>query len=152
MIDSIKAFFNAITEPQQIHSEDSHDLAISALLCEVCKADHHIAKEEEAVIEKTLTKLLNVDTAQAKTLLEIGKEKATLSNSLFDFTTQLQELDYDVRCNIIKAMWEVAYADNNLDPIEELIIRKASDLIYVTHSEFIRTKLSVINSLPQAAV
>jgi len=152
MIDSIKAFFNAITEPQQIHSEDSHDLAISALLCEVCKADHHIAKEEEAVIEKTLTKLLNVDTAQAKALLEIGKEKATLSNSLFDFTTQLQGLDYDVRCNIIKAMWEVAYADNSLDPIEELIIRKASDLIYVGHSEFIKTKLSVINSLPQVTL
>ena len=40
-------------------------------------------------------------------------------------------------------MWQVAYADNVLDPIEEAIIRKVAELLYVNHSDFIRAKLSV---------
>jgi len=37
-------------------------------------------------------------------------------------------------------MWEIAYADNQLDKYEEYVIRKVADLIHVSHSEFIRAK------------
>jgi uncharacterized tellurite resistance protein B-like protein len=37
-------------------------------------------------------------------------------------------------------MWELAYADAELDKYEEYVIRKVADLIYVSHSEFIRAK------------
>lgn len=37
-------------------------------------------------------------------------------------------------------MWELAYADTELEKYEEYIIRKVADLIYVSHSEFIRAK------------
>ena len=40
-------------------------------------------------------------------------------------------------------MWQVAYADDHLDPIEEAVIRKVAELLYVNHSEFIRAKLSI---------
>jgi uncharacterized tellurite resistance protein B-like protein len=39
-------------------------------------------------------------------------------------------------------MWRVAYADERLDKYEEHLIRKISDLIYVSHRDFIRTKHS----------
>jgi uncharacterized tellurite resistance protein B-like protein len=152
MISKIKEFFNSIIEQDETTAANDHSLAISALLCEVCNADHIVDKEEEAVIERTLSKLLLIDNSQAKALLKTGKEKIALSNSLFDFTSQLRELDYETRSKLIKAMWEVAYADNYLDPIEEHVIRKVSDLIYVQHSEFIRTKLSVVGTLSGAAI
>ncbi|MCG6201511.1 TerB family tellurite resistance protein [Psychromonas antarctica] len=149
MISKIKTFFNSILEQENIPAAaDDHRIAITALLCEVCNADHIISEEEEITIERTLSKLLLIDQTQAKSLLQTGKEKIKSSNSLFDFTSQLRAADYDIRSRLIRAMWEVAYADNHLDPIEEHIIRKVSDLIYVKHSEFIRTKLSVIEALP----
>lgn len=40
-------------------------------------------------------------------------------------------------------MWLVAFADQHLDPVEEAIIRKVAELLYVNHSDFIRAKLTV---------
>ena len=40
-------------------------------------------------------------------------------------------------------MWEVAHADGEIDPLEDAVIRKSAELLYVDHSEFIRAKLSV---------
>lgn len=150
MINKIKAFFSYLDTQDDVVSTNDQSLAITALLCEVSNADHIIGKEEDAVIERTLSKLLSIDKNQARALLKTGKEKIASSNSLYDFTSQLRALDNETRSKLIKAMWEVAYADNHLDPIEELIIRKVSDLIYVNHSEFIRTKLSVVDTLSDA--
>lgn len=38
-------------------------------------------------------------------------------------------------------MWVIAFADGVLDPIEESVIRKVAELIYLDHNEFIRAKL-----------
>ena len=46
---------------------------------------------------------------------------------------------------LIKNMWEVAYADGNLDRYEEHLIRRVAELLYVSHSDFIKTKLAVKN-------
>ena len=41
-------------------------------------------------------------------------------------------------------MWQVAHADGHIDPMEDAVIRKVAELLYVDHSEFIRAKLDVI--------
>jgi len=144
MIAKIKKFLNSVIEQGSAPAAHDHKVAIVCLLCEVCNADHVVAAEEEAAIEKTLSKLLLIENAKVKQLLEIGKEAIKQSNSLFDFTSQLRELNSDTRIKLISAMWEVAYADGHLDPVEESIIRKVAALIYVGHSDFIRTKLAII--------
>ncbi|WP_019614366.1 TerB family tellurite resistance protein [Psychromonas ossibalaenae] len=146
MIAKIKDFLNSMIETDASASEEDHRIAIVSLLCEVCNANHSIADKEEEAVVRTLSKLLHIDTDKAQELLEIGKEEIKSSNSLFDFTSQLSHLDSESRIRLISAMWEVAYADNHLDPIEESIIRKVAALIYVGHNEFIRTKLAVMPS------
>ena len=71
------------------------------------------------------------------------------STSIFDFTSSLSDLTHDARIGVIDMMWRVAYSDNNLCEIEEAIIRRVAGLLYVPHSEFIRTKLNVLNELAQ---
>jgi uncharacterized tellurite resistance protein B-like protein len=51
----------------------------------------------------------------------------------------------------MKAMWEMAYADGDLDKYEDYIIRKIADLIYVPHTEFIRAKSLVKANLATAS-
>ncbi len=41
----------------------------------------------------------------------------------------------------------MAFADKNLDKYEEYLIRKISDLLHVSHSDFIQQKLKVKESL-----
>ena len=142
MFTKINDFFNS--KPIQDAKTLDDTAAIVCLLCEVANADHSISDKEMAAVERTLCKLLQIDTDKAKELIIIGKETIKSSNSLFQFTSELRALDQRSRINLISAMWEVAYADNHLDPIEEAIIRKVAKLIYVEHSDFIRTKLAII--------
>jgi len=109
-------------------------------LCEVCIADENHAAEEELAIIHTLQKLVHIDQAKAAELLKAAMQEVKTSNSVFDFTSKLTDLDYEMRIALIKAMWEVAYADGELDLMEEALIRKVAALI----SDFIRTKLAVI--------
>jgi len=141
MIAKIKQFLNSMVPPDSPEFDKS--LAIVCLLCEVCVADHESDSKEETAIINTLQKLLNIDADNASTLLQEGMKEVSTSNSVFDFTSQLGELDSDARIDLIKAMWEVAYADGHLDEMEEALIRKVASLLYVNHSDFIKTKLAI---------
>jgi uncharacterized tellurite resistance protein B-like protein len=144
MFSKIQTFLSSILQQDaKIPAYNDDTIAIACLLCEVSNADHEIRAEEVDAIESTLCKLLRIDKCKAKELLLIAKESIKSANSLFEFTSKLRSLDRQSRINLITAMWEVAFADGHLDPIEEAIIRKVAKLIYVEHSAFIRTKLAV---------
>ena len=129
------------------NEKTDHRIAIASLLCAVAYADHETSEVELLAIEASLRRLLNVDEAQLKTFISLAKEEVKQSTSIFDFTSQLEDLEHEERIKIIEAMWQTAYADNHLDEIEEAIIRRVAGLIYVPHSEFIRTKLKVLAEL-----
>jgi len=48
---------------------------------------------------------------------------------------------------LIEKLWQVAFADHQLDKHEEHVIRRISDLIHVSHSDFMKTKLKVMNNI-----
>ncbi|MFT6925153.1 MAG: putative tellurite resistance protein B-like protein [Psychromonas sp.] len=146
MFSKIHDFLNSMMEAEPETAAYDDTLAIVCLLCEVSHTDKTMQPEEIAAIESTLCKLLSIDKSKAKELVLIATETIKSSNSLFDFTSKLRELDRQSRINLIRAMWEVAYADGHLDPLEEAIIRKVATLIYVEHSMFIQTKLAVSSS------
>ena len=146
MFKQIKSFLSSMLDQDTSSSDFDTTVAIVSLLCEVSNADHDINAKEEQAIVATLGKILNVDSEKAQQLLVIGKETIKSSNSIYDFTSDLSHLEQSQRINLISAMWQVAYADNHLDPMEEAIIRKVAALIYVDHKQFIRTKLAVIAS------
>ena len=52
----------------------------------------------------------------------------------------MEELD---KVLLVENLWRLALADDHLDKYEEQMIRKTADLLYVSHSDFIRTKLRV---------
>ncbi|MCF7354687.1 TerB family tellurite resistance protein [Vibrio sp. CK2-1] len=144
MIQSLKSFFNQIVDGnvQENQSVDTN-LAIAALLCQVSQADHSVDEKEEAAKIQMLGKLLSLTEEDAKALLQEATLRSENSASLYEFTDQLRDLEHQQRFELIQSMWQVAYADNVLDPIEEAIIRKVAELLYVNHSDFIRAKLSV---------
>lgn len=125
------------------YSAEDMNLAMAALLCEVANADHSIRHQEYDAKVHLLEKLLDLDTQQVAKLVEKAQQKAKKSVSLYDFTSQLRSLEFEVRFELIKAMWVVAFADDHLDPLEESVIRQVAELLYVDHAEFIRAKLEV---------
>ena len=45
------------------------------------------------------------------------------------------------KLTLIASMWQVAYADGDLDKYEEHLIRQVAELTYVPHQDYIRCKL-----------
>lgn len=120
----------------------SMNLAMASLLCEVANADHAKDPREEQAKVQLLTKLLEVDEQQAQHLLNEGELCSENAVSLYEFTNKLRALEQEARYELVEAMWQVAYADGVIDPMEEAVIRQVAELIYLDHSEFIRAKLS----------
>ncbi|MGF1878844.1 TerB family tellurite resistance protein [Photobacterium frigidiphilum] len=118
------------------------NLAMASLLCEVANADHQVDPREEAAKVQLLIKLLDIDERRAIDLLAEAMVRSEKSVSLYEFTTKLRELIPEERFQLIEAMWQVAYADGIIEPMEEAVIRQVAELIYLDHSEFIRAKLS----------
>ncbi|NOH91351.1 MULTISPECIES: TerB family tellurite resistance protein [Vibrio] len=146
MFNSLTSMFKQLIEGQDLSKNQgtSPNVAIASLLCEVAGADHQINESERVAKLQLLQRLLDLDEEQAKVLLEQAEPKVEQSVSLYDFTSQLRDLSQPVRIDLIKAMWEVAHADGEIDPIEDSVIRKTAELLYVDHSDFIKSKLSVL--------
>ncbi|MBL4830309.1 MAG: TerB family tellurite resistance protein [Aliivibrio sp.] len=121
------------------------NLAMAALLCEVAKADADVEASEHQAKVELLQKLLELPKSDVLALIEQAKAKVEHAISLYDFTSQLRSLEQETRYELIKAMWSVAYADGVIDPLEDAVIRKVSELLYVDHKDFIRAKLAVQN-------
>ncbi len=93
-----------------------------------------------------ICQLLSLETTQAESLLEQARQHSKHATSLYEYTDKLRDLDPQTRILLIEAMWSVAYADENIDPLEEAVIRKTAELLYVDHADFIRAKLTVIDN------
>lgn len=145
MLNTLKSLFRELLEGQDLGRQIgiSSDLAIACLLVEVAKADHSLHEKEQEYKTQLLCKLCNLDDQQARQLITEAEQKTSDSASLYEFTSQLRSLSQEQRFSLIKAMWEMAYADGIIDPLEDSVIRKTAELIYVDHSEFIRAKLLV---------
>lgn len=145
MLNSISKLFKQLLEGHDLSNQNKADpnLAIACLLCEVAGADHQIEQSEVEAKQQLIARLLGLDATQAQILLSRAEAKVKDAASLYEFTTQLRELSQETRYNLIKAMWEVAHADGEIDPQEDAVIRKSAELLYVDHRDFIRAKISV---------
>lgn len=120
------------------------ELATAALLSELVNADNQVTQTEKDEYKKQLKRLVNVDDEAIALLLEQGQETADDAVDLEHFTQVLNKhYSADEKVSVIKSLWAIAYADESLAPLEESTIRQIADLLYVPHSQFIKTKLEI---------
>ncbi|RNE68560.1 hypothetical protein EEJ37_11550 [Vibrio cholerae] len=142
MFNALTSLFKQLLEGQDLAQHSTTpELAIACLLSEVAGADQQISAPEQQAKLALLQHLLQCTAEQASDLLMRAEQEVKQSASLYDFTSQLRSLSQTQRFELIKAMWEVANADGTIDPLEDAVIRKAAELLYVDHSQFIRAKL-----------
>ena len=131
----------------QLETDKAHalNLATAALLVEISRADNHVSDSERAAMIEALRKSFELDELEAQELVQLADRAADQAVSLTEFTRLLnQNLTQEDRVSIVQSLWQVANADTDIDKYEEYYVRKIADLLYVSHSEFIRTKLRVI--------
>ena len=84
------------------------------------------------------------------TLLALAEAEAQEATSDYRFTRVINdEFTNTEKSALLRAMWQVAFADGDVDKYEEHLIRKIAGLIYVPHQEFIRTRLQAAAEFEQ---
>ena len=140
----LRALRQALTPETTLPNLDSTALneAIATLLIEAARVDDNTTEADIAEAKKSLKLLANIDSEQADVLIgKVSLPKNRPTSYLPLTRTINQNLDYDQKCVLIGAMWAIAHSDSHIDPHEDHIIRKISDLIYVSHRDFIDQKI-----------
>ena len=145
MIKNIKTYFESLLKNDS-KDESSHDktieLATAVLMIEISLADEHIQDEERNVIRTVLSDHFKLNNEEINELIDLAENEVNHAVSLYEFTRLLNDaMTMSDKINIIESLWHVAYADAVLDKYEEYYIRKIADLLYISHSDYIQTKL-----------
>ena len=137
-LKQLLADFNTAASEQRQHTIE---LAAACILLELSRADMDSSMEERVKISVALGEMFELSSAEVEDLLKDAEDNADQATSTFEFTRVVKEyFDDTQRVELLLALWRVAYADGVLDKYEEHFIRKVSDLLYVSHSDFIRAK------------
>lgn len=139
MLQTLKKLFMAPVAPQQTIS---YQRAVAALLMEVMLADHKITPEEERQVKSLLNEVteLGEDIDRLFVQAQQGVEEA---NDLYQFTKVINaHASVAEKVALLKGLWQVALADGDLDAYEDHRIRRISELLFLSHSEFIQSKLA----------
>lgn len=145
MFDKLAQLFSTTKTPSETDDQHLSQLAATALLIELCRADNTVDAVEIAEVISIAQSMFGLSEQDAQTLLEDAQQKNNEATSLFEFTEIINNhFDKTAKYQLIKNIWQVAYADKKLDQHEDHLIRKVADLIYVGHSDFIRAKHEVL--------
>jgi uncharacterized tellurite resistance protein B-like protein len=150
MFNSIKAFFEEKlaneSEPEnQLVSRA--DLACAALLIEVINSDNELDERETEEFLVLLQSSLQIPEVDLNEIMRLAEREARQATSLYEFTRLINdEYEYAEKVKLVENMWRVAFSDQQLDKYEEALIRKVADLLYVSHQDFIKTKLAARDS------
>lgn len=151
MLKSVRRFFD-----QNIKSvsggrqgelpERALQLATASLLIEVSRADFHINAEEREAVVDAVQHMFSLSWQETRELVGLAESEIEDATSLYEFTRLVNDyFDYEQKLKIVELLWRVCYADLDKDKYEEHLIRKISDLIYISHSDFIRMRHRVEN-------
>lgn len=154
---ALTAFFEFV-ETRFVRSTESEEartqavaLATAVLLMEVARADFDVSNSEIAAVHDLLRERLDMSAAEVTDLLEQARRQSEQAVSMYRFTRLVNDnFAAEDKSRIVEMLWRVAFADGRLDRYEDQVVRKIADLIYVPHSELIRTRNAVMEAMGTA--
>ena len=152
MLQKIKRFFdnNLISNASSSSFDNEHAvrLAMASLMIEVAESDYHDAPEERESVLNIVKSSFDLSDTETNEIVDLARQEHVDSIDYFQFTSLInQHYSAEQRIELIEKLWQIAFADHKLDKHEEHVIRRIADLIHVAHSDFMKTKLKVQNSV-----
>ncbi len=148
MLTKLQQFFN------QYLSEDNKDsipverrlqMATAALMVEMLHVDEQVTTEEDEKLRHILKQRFKLDTGEIETLINLAHNEKHEATDYYTFTSLINEhYTQQQKIKLVEDLWQLAYADNELDKYEEHLLRRLADLLHVPHKDFIRTKHKVL--------
>ncbi|WP_444994990.1 tellurite resistance TerB family protein [Aliikangiella sp. IMCC44359] len=148
MLAKISAFFEKLIINQEDNSDSQEhqlNLAVAALMFEMVYIDNQVTEAERLQLENILIKQYGLHEDEVSSISQLAKLELESATDYYQFTALInQHFSKENKVNIIKQLWKIALSDGNISHYEEHYVRKIADLLFVPHSDFIKTKLMVI--------
>lgn len=149
MLSAIKNYFEKNISPEG-NGDLEHELklATAALLIEMMYQDDQVHEKEIDAAKKALTEKFGLTEDEYHALFALAEEEVKEAVDYHQFTSLIaREFTQAQKIKVVELLWSVAYADSHLDSMEEHMVRKIADLIYVSHKDFMKTKHKVQSTL-----
>lgn len=115
--------------------------ATAVLMVDVALADSDFDDKELARVVGYAKSRFDLDENEASALVDTAKVDAENVVSLHDFTHLLHNnLTENEKEAMVGALWDIAYADGNLDKYENSLVLKISDGLHVARGRCMRLK------------
>ncbi len=122
-------------------------LAAAVLLLEVAHSDGEFHDNESELIGQLLQQHFQVSEDSVNELLILAEQRRQQSSDLHQFTRDInRSFSQPEKERIIRAVWQLVYADGRLDHFEEALMRQLGALIGLSHRQLIEAKLDVAKS------
>ncbi|MGQ9365563.1 TerB family tellurite resistance protein [Azospirillum sp. ST 5-10] len=127
---------------------DELQLAAVALLVEAARTDDRIGPEERARIVAVVRRRFDLDEADAGELLRAAEAETEGAAHHYDYVRPI--IDHcppEERLWIVEMLWEVAYADGDLNDLEANLMRRLAGMLAVPDREVGAARLRVVERL-----
>ena len=143
--------FNLFKKKKIAASEIKDDkiVALSCLLVEAALVDEDFGEDEKKVIFNILKKQFkNESSSSINKIITEAIDSFNNSSDLVTHTRKIKEnWELNDRINIIEMLWKVCLVDGQLEPYEDMLIRRISGLIYVDDKNRNLAKKKALDSL-----
>jgi len=128
--------------------KDELSIAVAALLLEAAKIDASFDDVERERVLALVERRFGLSPADAAGLVAKAEKEVERSAQLFGFVRSVNEnFSLEKKIELIDMLWEVAYADGVLDPLEDALLRRIGGLIDVPDRERGASRIRVMNRL-----
>ena len=111
------------------------------LAFEVANADNDIDVREMNLILQKIKESIDLSVLTEKEIFDVIQEESQKRVSFYDIINDINKnLDKKEKVDVLKMLWEVAYADNVLDVDEERIIKRSAEMLGIKPSIVLQTK------------
>ena len=111
------------------------------LAFEVANADNNIDVRERELILNKINDSVNSNILTEKEIFSVIQEESEKRVSFYEIIKDINEsLEKKEKIDVLKLLWEIAYADKVLDVDEERIIKRSAEMLGIKPSIVLQTK------------
>ena len=124
------------------------ELTASVLAYEIARSDGEISNDEEVLLLNEIRKISKKVGKNEEDILNLVEIYSNNSVSFYEFIEDInKQFVKEDKISLISFLWDVAYADSNLDVDEERLIRRIADLINIKDMDVLKLKDKAKNNI-----
>tara|TARA_B100000035_G_C20524400_1_gene346784 strand:- start:9 stop:437 length:429 start_codon:yes stop_codon:yes gene_type:complete len=141
--------FNWFKKKREEEKGETKNLQLISLCLafEVAASDNDIDKKEKELILNKIKDDVDTGVLNSDEVFEIIKNENEVKVSFYDLIHEINKnLSKDEKEEVIRLLWETAYADDILEVDEERVVRRSAEMLGIKTSIVLKIKDEVKNN------